>query len=142
MLWPNTAGQEHALIGLLWPNTVGPPGTGKTKVAVAILKAWVLSGQYRGQGILAAADSNIAVDNLVEGLVKANINAVRVGRPESIRPELERYSLASVEAGTKQEASVTAALTGFYCPAPKQYQWRALIDCYGQHRRPTWSGCA
>lgn len=52
----------------------GPPGTGKTAVAIRILKHWarLAMAQTRyGESpkpILATSDSNIAVDNLVEGL--------------------------------------------------------------------------
>uniref|UniRef100_A0A7S4QU85 Helicase ATP-binding domain-containing protein n=1 Tax=Alexandrium monilatum TaxID=311494 RepID=A0A7S4QU85_9DINO len=63
----------------------GPPGTGKTTVAVRILRAW--AGSKRG-GILCASDSNIAVDNVVEGLAREGVNVVRVGRPETARPEV------------------------------------------------------
>eukprot|EP00931_Biecheleriopsis_adriatica_P087132 TRINITY_DN61642_c0_g1_i1.p1 TRINITY_DN61642_c0_g1~~TRINITY_DN61642_c0_g1_i1.p1 ORF type:complete len:440 (+),score=95.66 TRINITY_DN61642_c0_g1_i1:66-1385(+) len=58
----------------------GPPGTGKTTVAVRILKSWVLAKDRSG-GILCASDSNIAVDNIVEGLARVGVRVVRVGRP-------------------------------------------------------------
>jgi len=41
--------------------------------------------------ILATSDSNIAVDNLVEGCANVGLKVVRLGRPEAIRPELLRY---------------------------------------------------
>lgn len=65
----------------------GPPGTGKTRVAVRVLLARVRAGDR----CLAASDSNIAVDNLLSGLVALGLRAVRVGRPESTRPDLLPY---------------------------------------------------
>ena len=41
--------------------------------------------------ILATSDSNIAVDNLVEGCAAVGLRVVRLGRPEAVRPELLRY---------------------------------------------------
>ncbi|KJP89295.1 hypothetical protein AK88_00957 [Plasmodium fragile] len=55
----------------------GPPGTGKTHVACAIIDSW--HRQNSNKKILAVADSNVAANNLVEGLKKRNIQAVRVG---------------------------------------------------------------
>ena len=78
----------------------GPPGTGKTTVACRILKAW--SREHAKAGVLATSDSNIAVDNLLEGMVKQGVKVVRVGRPENSRPELLQYSaeeMAATELG-------------------------------------------
>ena len=49
--------------------------------------------------MLASSDSNIAVDNLLEGLIKAGVRAVRLGRPDNVRPELLPYCV-EVAAGT------------------------------------------
>lgn len=67
-----------------------PPGTGKTAVAICILQEWA---RRSPKPILATSDSNIAVDNLVQGAAAAGLRVVRLGRPEAIRPELLRYCI-------------------------------------------------
>ena len=68
----------------------GPPGTGKTHTAVRILEAWAT--QDIGT-ILAVADSNVAVDNLLEGLLSKNIRAVRLGQPVKVREGLRNATM-------------------------------------------------
>ena len=73
--------------------------TGKTAVAIRILQHWARlaeSNAPRGENplpILATSDSNIAVDNLVEGCAAVGLRVVRLGRPEAIRPELLRFCI-------------------------------------------------
>jgi AAA domain len=71
----------------------GPPGTGKTRTACAILATIVElkkqrlleakpesnSDELRYQTILACAHSNVAADNLLEGLLAQGVKAVRLG---------------------------------------------------------------
>jgi hypothetical protein len=73
--------------------------TGKTQVAIRILQHWArLAAAATKNGddpapILATSDSNIAVDNLVEGCAAVGLQVVRLGRPEAIRPELLRFCI-------------------------------------------------
>ena len=79
----------------------GPPGTGKTHTAVHLLKALIEMG--RGP-ILACAESNVAVDNLLEGLLDLGVNAIRFGRPVKVRESLREATLdAQVSSHPKQD---------------------------------------
>ena len=81
----------------------GPPGTGKTHTSVAIVRGLIDIG--RGP-VLCTSDSNTAVDNLVEGLARAGVRVVRIGRTEAVRQDLAMYQIENmVPPGcTKHEA--------------------------------------
>ncbi len=67
----------------------GPFGTGKTRTLVEL----ILQEAKRGSKVLATAESNVAVDNLVERLFgKARI--VRLGHPSRVSKHLKRSTLA------------------------------------------------
>ena len=70
----------------------GPPGTGKTHTAVRILAAWARNG---AGPILAVADSNVAVDNLLEGLLDQGVKAIRLGQPVKVRESLRDATMAA-----------------------------------------------
>ncbi|MFW6376017.1 MAG: IGHMBP2 family helicase [Thermoplasmatota archaeon] len=67
----------------------GPPGTGKTVTCVEIIEQAVEANQT----VIACADSNTAVDNLVEHLVSRGRNVVRVGHPARVTPVLREHTL-------------------------------------------------
>jgi predicted DNA helicase len=70
----------------------GPPGTGKTVTAVELITKAV----KQGDKILAAADSNTAVDNLLELLVEKELNVIRIGHPIRVNKKLREHTLDEV----------------------------------------------
>jgi predicted DNA helicase len=79
------AGLRSGDIALIW----GPPGTGKTRTLVEIVRQRVL----RGERILCAAPSNTAVDNLGIRLAEAGVRAVRLGHPARVHPALASLTI-------------------------------------------------
>jgi len=67
----------------------GPPGTGKTTVLVEVIRRAVA----RGEQVLAVAPSNLAVDNLLERLLAAGVEGVRLGHPARVLPSLLAHTL-------------------------------------------------
>ncbi len=67
----------------------GPPGTGKTTTLVELIAQITRNGQT----VLAVASSNLAVDNLLERLIAAGENAIRLGHPARVTPELREHTL-------------------------------------------------
>ena len=67
----------------------GPPGTGKTTTVAELIRQAV----QRGEKVLACAPSNLAVDNILEKLLTRSVNAVRLGHPARVTPELRDHTL-------------------------------------------------
>ena len=73
----------------------GPPGTGKTRTLVEVVRQRV----RRGERVLCAAPSNPAVDNLGLRLAAAGLRTVRLGHPARVHPALIELTLdAQVDA--------------------------------------------
>ncbi|MFT7624487.1 MAG: ATP-dependent RNA/DNA helicase IGHMBP2, partial [Myxococcota bacterium] len=70
----------------------GPPGTGKTRTLVEVIRQAAASGQR----VLAAAASNTAVDNLAERLVAAGVDVVRLGHPARVSESIEERTLDAI----------------------------------------------
>lgn len=67
----------------------GPPGTGKTRTLVEIVRQAV----ERGERVLVTAASNTAVDNLAERLVEVGVPLVRLGHPARVSSAIEGRTL-------------------------------------------------
>ncbi len=91
--------QERAVSEALAAETVaflhGPPGTGKTRTLVEVVRQVVAAG---GQ-VLCAAASNAAVDHLAASLIARDVDVVRLGHPARVSEAVEQHTLdARVEA--------------------------------------------
>lgn len=67
----------------------GPPGTGKTTTLVELIRRAV----RRGERVLVCGPSNMAVDNLFERLLRHGEQAIRLGHPARVMPELRNHTL-------------------------------------------------
>ena len=67
----------------------GPPGTGKSRTAVACMEEAI----KQGERILMTADSNAAVDHLLDMALKHGVPGIRVGNPIRVHPHLIKETL-------------------------------------------------
>ncbi|KAI7802486.1 DNA-binding protein SMUBP-2 [Triplophysa rosa] len=70
----------------------GPPGTGKTTTVVEV----ILQAVKQEQKVLCCAPSNVAVDNLVERLVRSKVKVLRLGHPARLLESIQKHSLDAV----------------------------------------------
>ncbi|WFD27604.1 hypothetical protein MNAN1_002604 [Malassezia nana] len=70
----------------------GPPGTGKTRTLVQAVR--LLKQHFQvPHPVLLAAHTNVAVDNLVEGCVRAGLTVVRAGSSTAARASVAEHTL-------------------------------------------------
>ena len=93
---PQRAAVCHALAAEDVALIHGPPGTGKTRTLVELVRQAVA----RGQSVLAVAASNAAVDNLGARLADAALKVVRIGHPARVSAGLSAYTLDALLAQT------------------------------------------
>lgn len=67
----------------------GPPGTGKTRTLVEIIRQC----HRRGERVLVTAASNTAVDNVVERLMQEGETPLRIGHPARVSEQAETATL-------------------------------------------------
>jgi predicted DNA helicase len=70
----------------------GPPGTGKTRTLTEIIFHFV----RKGKRVAVSADSNAAVDNILEKLIDKGIKALRIGHPARVEKHLIEHTLSYV----------------------------------------------
>jgi predicted DNA helicase len=106
----------------------GPPGTGKTTT----MAESILQHVRLGVRVLATADSNTAVDNLVQKLDALGCSVLRIGNPARLDPRLANLSLDYIlsEDPAYQETGILRA--GISELKEKQYM---TVKPTGQNRR-------
>lgn len=97
----------------------GPPGTGKTRTLLALIRVLVgtsvkTSTRWKEMGaVLACADTNAAIDNIVEGLASdqamKGLRVVRVGSPAKVRDHLRHLTLEAQAEQTRKGKIAAAA---------------------------------
>ncbi|KAJ6554012.1 P-loop containing nucleoside triphosphate hydrolase protein [Mycena vulgaris] len=94
----------------------GPPGTGKTKTIIETIKLLKVHFEVP-QPLLVCTYTNVAVDNLVEGLAASGVKPLRVGFAGKVKSSLVEHTLdyklechplkPSLDALAKQEEAVS-----------------------------------
>eukprot|EP00854_Cymbomonas_tetramitiformis_P001252 gene1252-1830_t len=102
------ASQQEAITGSLSRTVTlwqGPPGTGKTHTLSALVTLCLQ--QRGGKQVLVCANTNVAVDNLVAGLVQAGVRVARIGSPFKVEENVRHVSLHHQVAQTEKGQRAT-----------------------------------
>lgn len=92
---------KHALSSCPITLVFGPPGTGKTHTLVSIVAALYA----RGDRVIIAAASNLAIDNIAERLVNLKLPITRLGHPARVLDSLSRSTL-EYQLNTSDESEI------------------------------------
>ncbi len=80
--------QQQAVKAILADENItivhGPPGTGKTTTLIEAIIQLVKTGEK----VLVSAPSNTAVDNIAKGLIRANLQVLRLGNTSKVDEEI------------------------------------------------------
>jgi len=76
----------------------GPPGTGKTTALIEAIEQHI----EREDTVLATADSNVAVDNIVDFLNDRGVDVVRIGHPARVTETLLEHTLDHMVEGKEK----------------------------------------
>lgn len=106
----------------------GPPGTGKTRTLVQTVA--LLKRHFQvPHPVLLAAHTNVAVDNLVEGCVRAGLRVVRAGSAAAARAPLAAHTLEAHVARHAGHAELQEAEAAMRAAQATRDRWeQALRD--------------
>ncbi len=80
----------------------GPPGTGKTTTLIE----GIIQLIEKGEKIIVSAPSNTAVDNIAKGLIKQQINILRVGNLSKVDAEIFPFTSEGKMLESKQQKEI------------------------------------
>jgi len=80
----------------------GPPGTGKTTTLIEIIK----HSAKCGKKVLATAESNIAVDNILSKFITSDFKIIRLGHVARVDEKLEKFSLSALASKHKLQEKI------------------------------------
>ena len=80
----------------------GPPGTGKTTTLIEAIAQLV----QKGEKVVVSAPSNTAVDNIAGGLIKQQLNVLRIGNMTKVDEAIYTYTPEGKLSNSKQQKDI------------------------------------